>query len=104
MYDTCICTTHLTVNFFLHTEIIYGQVDKTSQQTAATKTQASKVQVQAREVTNVARGAAQASERQQAAYVTAKAKADEARKAGEEAKVAFRCGAVRCGVVWCGAV
>lgn len=67
-------------------------MDKTREQTAATKAQASKVQVQAREVTNVAKGAAQASERQQAAFVAAKAKAEEAQKAGERAKAAFRCG------------
>eukprot|EP00752_Nemacystus_decipiens_P009298 g8309.t1 len=65
------------------------QVDKTREQTAATKAQASKVQVQAREVTNVAKGAAQASERQQAAFVAAKSKAGEAQQAGEKAKEAF---------------
>lgn len=74
-------------------------MDKTREQTAATKAQSSKVQTQAREVTNVAKGAAQASERQQAAFVTAKAKAEEAEKAGEKAKAAFRCA-----VVWCGRV
>lgn len=78
-----------------------GQVDKTREQTAATKAQASKVQVQAREVTNVARGAAQASERQQAAFLAAKKKAEEAQKAGEEAKAAFRCGFF---VAWWGVV
>lgn len=70
----------------------YQQVDKAGKHTDATKAQASKVQVQAREVTNVANGAAQASERQQAAFVKAKAKAEEAKKAGEKAKAAFRCG------------
>ncbi|CAM9971674.1 unnamed protein product [Pylaiella littoralis] len=65
------------------------QVEKTRDLTTATKSQASKVEIQARELTNLAKGAAQASERQQAAFVEAKAKAEDTEKAGEQAKAAF---------------
>lgn len=68
-----------------------GQVDKTRDLTTATKAEASKVEGQARELNNLAKGAAQASERQQEAFVQAKAKAKDAEKAGEQAKIAFRC-------------
>ncbi|CAM9593360.1 unnamed protein product [Ectocarpus sp. 6 AP-2014] len=65
------------------------QVDKTRELTAASKAQATKVEGQAREVTNVARGAAQASERQRAAFEAATSKAKDADTATEKAKAAF---------------
>lgn len=72
------------------------QVEKTRELTGEAKSQASKVETQAREVTNVARGAAQASERQQAAFVEANAMAKDVKTAGETAKAAFRCGVWVC--------
>lgn len=66
-------------------------MDKTRELTVASKAQATKVEGQAREVTNVARGAAQASQRQRAAFEDAMIKAKDADAATEKAKAAFRC-------------
>ncbi|CAB1099722.1 unnamed protein product [Ectocarpus sp. CCAP 1310/34] len=65
------------------------QVDKTRELTDASKAQATKVEGKAREVANVARGAAQASERQRAAFEAAQSKAKDADTAAEKAKTAF---------------
>ena len=70
----------------------YGQVDKTRELTEKAKTKASSVEVQARAVAGVARGAAKASERQQAALGKAKTSAEGVASAGEKARLAFRWG------------
>lgn len=65
-------------------------MDKTRQLTATATAKAKDVESRAREVTNVAKGAEQASQRQQAAFVRAEAIAGEASMARDEASEAFR--------------
>ena len=68
----------------------FVQVEKTCELTEKTKTKASSVEVQARAVAGVAKGAARASERQQAALGKAKTSAQAVSSAGEKARLAFR--------------
>lgn len=78
----------LILFFFVVSTLI--QVEKTRELTEKAKTKASSVEVQARAVAGVAKGAAKASERQQAALGKAKTSAQGVASAGEKARLAFR--------------